>query len=259
MRFRSNRDTPKTSNEIAVQDSVSEYYEEQRYARHYSRAYQEWWTQRMLSLLHPENLKGTILDNGCGTGIHAAILSAEGGCVVGLDISSGMLDKARSRMNRLILGNAQELPFRDQSFDLVFARSLLHHLPHAEKGVSEINRVLKSNGEVVFSDTNCSFLSNLPRKLAKKGKHFSNEHKNFGKDELVHIVETKLRVDKVCLFGYIAYPMIGFPDMIDLFRLFPFKTVLSNLLIKIDDLLSHIPLIQSQSWGVIIKASKGSE
>lgn len=246
----------KTSNEIAVQDSVSEYYEELRYARSYAWAYQEWWTRKMLSLLHPENLKGKILDNGCGTGVHAPLLGIEGGDVVGLDISAGMLGKAKLRISKLLLGDAQRLPFKDQSFNVIFARSLLHHLPYPEKGLSEINRILKNNGEAVFSDTNCSFLSNLPRKLAGKGEHFSDEHKNFNRNELLHIIETKLKIDRVCFFGYIAYPMIGFPDMIDLFKYVPFKNCLANFLIKLDELLSRLPVIQTQSWGIIIKASK---
>ena len=243
--------------ELEIQDTVSDYYENIRYNRKYSKAYQLWWTRKMLSFIKPENLKGKILDNGCGIGSHFEELSKHSEFLVGLDMSEQMIHKARRRMDRSILGDSQRLPFGNEHFDLVFSRSLLHHLPDPESSISEIARVLKHNGEAVFSDTNSSILSSIPRKIAKKeGKHFSDSHKDFNDKELIRIIGSHLKIEKVYYFGYLAYPLLGFPDVTDVFRFFPCKNFLTSFLIKVDEALSEIPLVNNQGWGIIIKTAK---
>ena len=70
------------------------------------------------------------------------------------------------------------------------------------------------------------------------------------------IINSELHVDKLYYFGYIAYPLLGFPDIIDVFKFVPFKDFTLKVLIKIDEFISMLPAIRTQSWGVIIKASK---
>ena len=247
----------KEISELEIQNKASGYYEDIRYSRLYSKKYQRWWTDKMLSFIKEENLKGKVLDNGCGIGSHYEALSKHSRDITGIDISEQMIYKARPRVQKVILGDSQHLPFKNGNFDLVFSRSLLHHLPNPEVSVSEISRVLKESGEAVFSDTNCSILSKLPRKIAKeKGEHFSDSHKNFRVKELLDIISSELHVDKLYYFGYIAYPLLGFPDIIDVFKFAPFKNFTLKILIKIDEFISMLPAIRTQSWGVMIKASK---
>ena len=66
----------------------------------------------------PKN--GKLLDLGCGTGLFMRRYLREGGDAVGVDISIGMLKRAKSRnFSDVSLGNAEVLPFRDGSFDAV--------------------------------------------------------------------------------------------------------------------------------------------
>ena len=62
-----------------------------------------------------------LLDIGCGAGLAAAKASALGAVVAGLDASSAMIDIARSRLPAadFRVGDLQDLPFQDRSFDLV--------------------------------------------------------------------------------------------------------------------------------------------
>ena len=237
--------------EIKVQDRVSDYYEDKRYALSYSRAYHNWWSQKMLSLVQ---LRGRILDNGCGTGHFADFLKDFE--VVGLDISSGMLKYARRRYSKVVQGDSQNLPFPDNYFEVVLARSLLHHLPDPERGLAEIKRVLKPGGQAVFSDTLNSILTNLPRKILNRGEHFSAGHRNFHRAEILKIISSKLTVKEVYYFGYLAYPLLGFPDVINLYKYFPAKKIMTPLLIKIDQLISRIPLISRQACGIMVSAVK---
>jgi len=248
----------KTS-EIEVQNKIADSYEHIRYGRLYSKRYQQWWTSKMLSFISPENMKGRILDNGCGIGNHFEEIDNGDRAldVCGLDIAENMIRKAAIRIPKTVLGDSQYLPFKESQFDVVFSRSLLHHLPQPSLSIEDIDRVLKENGEAVFADTNASFLSILPRKIVKKkGEHFSELHKNFKDKELLELISSKFQIDHVYYFGYIAYPLLGFPDVIDIFRFIPFKNFFLSTLIKIDEFFSMLPKLRTQSWGIIIKASQ---
>src|SRR5687768_10176342 len=71
-------------------------------------------------------LTGAILDLACGNGIFTGRLSTEGATVTGLDFSLHLLRQNPS--GRLTCGDATNLPFADESFDLVFEANLLHHV-----------------------------------------------------------------------------------------------------------------------------------
>jgi len=239
--------------EIAVQDRVACEYEQKRYQYPYARRYHNWWTEQMLSRVRSD---GRMLDNGCGTGL--LFDKIKPGQAVGLDISGEMLRYAAKHSDQLILGNSQKLPFKDNSFDVVFCRSLLHHLPEPELAISEISRVLRSQGEAVFADTNSSLLSYLPRLIASRGKHFSEEHKNLTRREIERLLNPYFKIQEVKYFGYIAYPLLGFPDILKLFKFIPFKSIAEPALMSVDNFISKIPVIRSQSWGILVKAVKRS-
>ncbi len=239
--------------EVTIQDAASDFYEEIRYKKPYSWLYQSWWFKKMIELVKPPT-GGLILDDGCGTGHLAEFLPLEK--IIGLDISEGMLKYARKRIPQVIKSDAQNLPFQDETFDCVFARALLHHLPEPEKAVAEIKRVLKKGGRVIFCDTLCSFLSALPRKIFKKTEHFSEEHKNLREKEIINMIKPHLIIKKIYYFGYLAYPLLGFPDILDIFKYFPFKIFLAKILIKIDEAISKMPFLNKQAWGIMIVAEK---
>jgi ubiquinone/menaquinone biosynthesis C-methylase UbiE len=243
----------KNRKEQETQDYAAKYYEEQRYTKGYSVKYQNWWSKKMIDLVGPN---GKILDVGCGTGYFAEKFLSKYD-VMGVDISEEMIRYAQTRMKKAVQGDAQNMPFPDNTFDVVIARSLLHHLPDPKQGAKEIKRVLKNGGRVIFADTHNSFLSDLPRKIMyKKNKHFSDEHKNFKEEELIKIIGSELTIIKKYYFGYIAYPLMGFPDVLDVFKYFPLKKILITALIKFDELMSKIPVIKKQSFGIMILAEK---
>lgn len=242
----------KFAEEIAVQDAVACGYEEQRYRNPYARAYHAWWTQQMVDRVH---FSGKVLDNGCGTGILFATLQNNDAQVIGLDISSEMLKYAKKHADHLLLGNSEQLPFKDSTFDVVFCRSLLHHLPNPQKAVDEIKRVLKPGKDVVFVDTNKSLISTLPRMIANTTDHFSEDHKNLDRRTIEGFLRSDFRVDDVMYFGYLAYPLFGFPDLMNLSRFVPFKRVFAPFLFWLDRVLAKIPGIRTQSFGVLVKAT----
>ena len=237
--------------EIDVQDAVSDDYEDTRYSKSYSISYQKNWFKQIEKFVAKE---GLVLDNGCGIGNFANLLSNKN--IIGLDISSGMLNKATKRMDFLINGDSQNLPFKDEIFDTVICRGLLHHVPNKEKAVGECFRVLKDGGNLVVAEPIKSSLSLLPRKLIKKSEHFSSTHMDFEKKELTQMISNKFKINKIKHFGYVAYPLLGFPDIVDIYKHVPLKKIITPTLICTDSIISKIPLINTQSWGVLINAKK---
>jgi SAM-dependent methyltransferase len=99
------------------------------------------------------------LEIGAGTG-YFSLNMLQAGVVahaVCTDISTGMLDVLRANARRLELDveavacDAEELPFPDASFDLVFGHAVLHHIPNLDRAFSELRRVLRPGGELFFA------------------------------------------------------------------------------------------------------------
>lgn len=99
----------------------------------------------------PQSNLPIVLDLGCGTGGSFALLR-KWGEVIGLDVSLVALNFSRKRgMKRLVLGDAQILPFSNNKFDLIAVLDVLEHLDNDFQSLKEIWRVLKPGGAVVFT------------------------------------------------------------------------------------------------------------
>lgn len=93
-----------------------------------------------------------VLDPGCGTGWQAAGLrrAAPEVTVVGVDLSAGMLGKARAAgAGPLLQADATRLPLAAGSVDVVVTRGVLHHLPDVVGALADWRRVLRPGGAVV--------------------------------------------------------------------------------------------------------------
>ncbi|MCK5547373.1 MAG: class I SAM-dependent methyltransferase, partial [Thermoplasmata archaeon] len=105
-----------------------------------------------LELLGPEPVKA--LDLGGGSGDFSSIIYRKSGrnLVVSVDLDIQALKNAAEGVNP-VNGNLLGLPFKSGSFDLVVGRAVLHHIPDdLERGISEIERVLKDGGFVVVQE-----------------------------------------------------------------------------------------------------------
>lgn len=102
---------------------------------------------------------GRSLEIGSGTGYFSLNLMRAGVIeqATCTDISPGMLEALRGNADRLGLEvetavtGAEDLPFDDESFDLVLGHAVLHHLPDLERAFGEFHRVLRPGGTVVFA------------------------------------------------------------------------------------------------------------
>jgi SAM-dependent methyltransferase len=107
----------------------------------------------------------SVLDVGCGNGSYLGALHRDGhqGGVYGMDMSEGMLPAARDRAPEavLLVGDAQSLPFPDNSFDRLLATHMLYHVPDRGRALTEFRRVLRPDGMAMITTNSVEHLREL--------------------------------------------------------------------------------------------------
>lgn len=119
------------------------------------------WRKKVVATVAATNPK-SILDIATGTG-DLAIQMVNTGAekIVGLDLSEGMLKVGRRKIEErklaskieMVQGDSENLPFEDNSFDAITVAFGVRNFEDLEKGLEEINRVLKPGGIFVVLET----------------------------------------------------------------------------------------------------------
>lgn len=171
---------------------------------------------RVLQEAFGERLHDALLLNlGCSTGIIDEFLSGHVGKVTGVDIDEPAIELARSRATAdnltFEIGDAMNLRFEDDTFDVVICSQVYEHVPDADRMMVEIRRVLRDGGVCYFAATNrwalierhhrLPFLSWLPSRWADvyfraAGKGLAYYERHLGYSDLRRLVRA-FRVEDV--------------------------------------------------------------
>ena len=198
------------------------------------------WRKKVLQIVAQSNPK-TILDIATGTGDLAILMAkTDAEKIVGLDISAGMLevgvkkiaDKNLSHTIEMILGDSENMPFEDNSFDAITVAFGVRNFETLEKGLTEILRVLKSNGVFVILETS------VPDKTPYKQGY------NFYSKNILPIIGKLFSKDDVA-YGYLSESAAAFP----------YGEALNNILRKVG-FIDVIAMPQTFGVATIYKASK---
>jgi len=97
----------------------------------------------------------SFLDVGCGTGYSMKRAIEELGCTtVGIDpqpmVAGVKIDVVESHKFKIIKGVGENLPFQNETFDVVFSSHVLEHVENPVKVLQEVNRVLKKDGTLIM-------------------------------------------------------------------------------------------------------------
>lgn len=134
---------------LAGYNLAANYYDEkEKYLNSFEK-------NKMLPLLG-DVIKKKILDVGAGTGRLSLQLFKAGAEVIALDMSNSMLKKlrAKNKQIQIVIGDAENLPFENESFDIVIAAFLVVHLQNPRRFFDEVYRVLKDDGIFLFTNIN---------------------------------------------------------------------------------------------------------
>jgi ubiquinone/menaquinone biosynthesis C-methylase UbiE len=111
-----------------------------------------------------------VLECGCGTGLILERLAETARHAVGLDLSPGMLELARSRGLDVHEGSVTHLPFEDATFDVTCAFKVLAHVPDIGRALAEMSRVTRPGGVILAEFYNPMSLRGVARRLGPAGK-----------------------------------------------------------------------------------------
>jgi demethylmenaquinone methyltransferase/2-methoxy-6-polyprenyl-1,4-benzoquinol methylase len=136
------------------------------------------WRKKVVEIVKATNPE-TVLDIATGTGDLAINLAETSATkIIGLDISSGMLEVGKTKIAtknldnkiEMIIGDSENLPFKDNSFDAITVAFGVRNFETLEKGLKDILRVLKPSGTFVILETS------VPKKFPfKQGYNFHSK------------------------------------------------------------------------------------
>jgi len=112
---------------------------------------------------------GRLLDVGCGTGAHTAVLVERGWHAVGVDVSEDQLRLARARGLEVVQGDATHLPFADASFDAVVSMWTHTDVEDFPALVREAARVLRPGGPFAYVGAHPCFVGPHSRFISAEG------------------------------------------------------------------------------------------
>jgi len=198
------------------------------------------WRKKVLKLVAAKDPK-TILDIATGTGDMAILLantSAEK--IIGLDISDGMLEVGRKKIAakslstkiEMVLGDSEQLPFDNNTFDAITVGFGIRNFETLEKGLAEILRVLKPGGIFVILETS------VPEKTP-----FKQGYKFYTKN-ILPLIGKLFSKDNVA-YGYLSESA----------SVFPYGERLNNILRKIG-FIDVVAMPQTFGVATIYSASK---
>lgn len=95
-----------------------------------------------------------ILDIGCGTGGFVAASNLKGARAVGIEPDEKAIEICRLKKCKVIKSTAENLPFKDNQFDIIHCHTVIEHVKDVEKSILEIVRVAKKNGIIYIKCPN---------------------------------------------------------------------------------------------------------
>lgn len=143
----------------------------------------------------------SVLDVGTGSGDFLKVLKTifPGSKITGVDPNTDALQKAKEKFPDVIFAEmgAEKLDFPDHSFDVVTISMALHHLPHVQTSLKEMQRVVKPGGFIIVSELFSDHL-NPAQEVHKLFHHFRSStdrllgvshNETFNRNEIVEMIQ----------------------------------------------------------------------
>lgn len=206
-----------------------------------------------------------LLDLGCGAGLFLSWLARQmEGKYYGIDLSLNSAHSAKQLSSRLNLavGDAEVLPYKNESFDRISCNGAAHHLLDLHSALSEMFRILSPGGILALYEPTSTRLTNAVRNAFAGFDKYESPADLAHKEEFTSqsIKNTLLKVGFTDVVAsqhdFLAYPLSGMYIDLPLSR----SALVMKLLTRIEHGLSRIPvvtpLINLFSWRLLVVAVK---
>jgi ubiquinone/menaquinone biosynthesis C-methylase UbiE len=196
----------------------------------------------------------SVLEYGCGPGYNSFFLAQHAKSLIAIDISDYAIETAAHKARELNVTNAkflemnaEDLEFEDNTFDLVFGNSIIHHLD-LDKSYSEIRRVLKPGGIAIFYEPlgHNYFINHYRR--ATPEMRTEDEHPLLMKD--IQLAKNYFSEVKTSFFHLSTLAAVPFRNT------FLFKLFLSVFKAFDNTIFSLLPFMRKYAWFCIVELKK---
>lgn len=205
-----------------------------------------------------------VLEIGAGMGTDLAQFAKNGAICTDLDLSAGHLEHARRNFAlrgltaTFVHGDGEELPFPDDTFDVVYSNGVIHHTPNTQQVIERIHRVLKPGGKaiiMVYAENSWNYWRQIVVERGLRQNHFADQSAG---EIMSRSVEISSRGQKPLVKVYTA------ARLRDMFRAFDDIQVCKRQLLseELPPILRHIPIglwERAMGWNLIVKARKPTQ
>ncbi len=213
----------------------------------------------------------SLLDLGCGAGENSVYFARQGAHCVASDISSGMVEKAlklAAKYDVKIEGkviNAMDIDFPDNSFDIIYAANILHHV-NPKRALQEMHRVLKPGGKMCFWDPlKHNPIINIYRQMAKDVRTDDEMPLDIGIVRFIKKMFSEVKYDTFWLISLWIFIQFYLIERVNPNKERYWKKIvyeeprLRNLYYRLeflDRLVKKLPLMKRFAWNIAVVATK---
>jgi SAM-dependent methyltransferase len=213
-----------------------------------------------------------LLDLGCGAGENSVYFAQRGANCVASDYSPGMVDVALklAAANQVQIEgkviNAMAIDFPDNTFDIVYASNLLHHIPDPKRTLAEMHRILKPGGKACFWDPlKHNPVINVYRRIATKVRTDDETPLDINIVNYIRAIFSETRYDTFWLATLWIFLQFYLIERVNPNEERYWKKIIVEqerlkdeylFLEKIDRVLKKLPLTKRFAWNLAVVATK---
>lgn len=192
---------------------------------------------------------------GVGLGSDVGFLKDKSSFIIGIDLSTTRIKECQGLFQgekvSFLVCDADFLPFREGSFDVIFGKAILHHLPSPQHSIEEVYRVANENAFLIIAEPSLlNPIAMIGRKFFPTSIHTPSEHP-FIPSSLIGLISKYFNIveSQFLYFSSSIVPILS--------KYFPaFKKIIKSAFLFDSVLLENVPMLNELCWITVVCARK---